>query len=84
MNRNSSDFDTHTEDDATNDNAFVQIKDLVFTASGGTCTCTHAVITTDEGTESNRQIVAYWDLGATQNIPDGDTLTLQDLQLTLG
>lgn len=83
LSRNATDFDTWTEDDGASDEAYIQIKDLVFTASGGTCTCTHAILTDDNGTEANRQIIAFWDLGATQNIPDGDTLTLQNLQLTL-
>lgn len=34
VNRNATDFDTITEDD-TNDRALVQMKDFVFTASGG-------------------------------------------------
>ena len=84
LSRNSTDFDVWTEDDVTNDNAYMQIKDLVFTASGGTCTTTYAVLTDDNVTEGSRQVIAYFDLGATQNITDGNTLTLQDLQLTLG
>lgn len=82
LNRNSTDFDVLTEDDA-GDQAFVQIKDLVYTASGGTCTATFLVITDDNVTEANRQVWACIDLGATQNIPDTDTLTVQDIQLTL-
>lgn len=80
---NGTDFDVITEDDS-GDQAYVQVKDLTFTASGGTCTTTYAVLTDDNVTEGSRLVLAFWDLGATQNISVGNTLTLQDLQLTLG
>lgn len=79
--RNSIDFDTYTEDDGSN-NAYVQIKDITFTASGGTCTTTHSYLLDNNGTEGSRLTIAYFDHGATQNIPDTSTLTLQDIQLT--
>lgn len=80
--RDAVDFDVQTEDDAGN-TAYVQIKDTVLTASGGTMTATHAVLVDDNATAANRQIIGFFDLGATQNIPSGSTLTLTDLQLTL-
>lgn len=81
INRNSTDFDTYTEDD-TGDTGYVQLKDIVFTASGGTCTTTYAALLDGNATENSRLVIAFFDLGATQNIPDTSTLTLQDLQLT--
>lgn len=83
INRNSTDFDVHTESDG-DDTAYVQLKDIVFTASGGTCTATTAGLTDNNGTEASRELEFFWNLGATQNIPSGSTLTLQDLQITAG
>lgn len=83
--RNNTDFDAMTEDDAT-DKAYAQIKDLVWTASGGTLPgsgsgARYAVLLTDEGTVANRQVIAAWDLGSNVIVSSGQTLTLQNLQL---
>ncbi|MEE9302602.1 MAG: hypothetical protein V3U84_02345 [Thiotrichaceae bacterium] len=80
--KNATDFDVITEDDGA-DTAFVQVRDVVFTASGGTITTTFAVLADDNATESLREIYCYWDLGGAQNIPNGDTLTLKDCQQTI-
>lgn len=82
ISKNSTDFDTWTEDDAS-DVAYLQLKDIVVTASGGTCTTTASALLDNNGTENSREILWYWAYGATQNIPDGSTLTLVDLQISI-
>lgn len=83
--RNGTDFDVLTEDDTAN-KGFAQIKDLVWTASGGTLPGSgagvrYAVLLTDEGTVANRQVIAWWDLGSNIIVSSSQTLTLQNLQL---
>lgn len=85
LSRNSTDFDTLSEDDA-NDRAAIQIKDVVWTASGGDIPTSgdgarYAVLTTDEGTIANRQIVAFWDLLTDRTISNGQSLTLANFEL---
>lgn len=82
---NDTDFDTHTEDD-TNDRGLVQIKDVVWTASGGSIPdsgdgARYAVLTDDNATVANREVLAYWDLTSDRTVSDGQTLTLQDCEL---
>ena len=79
------DFDTWTEDDG-NDRGLVQIKDVTWTASGGSIPDTgggarYAVLTDDNATVANRKILAYWDLTSDRSVSDGQDLTLQDLEL---
>lgn len=79
------DFDTWTEDD-TGDKAYVQIKDVVWTASGGPIPLSgsgarYAVLTDDNVTVGSRQVIAYWDLSSDRSIVDGQSLKLIDLQL---
>jgi hypothetical protein len=85
LNRNATDFDTLTEDDA-NDRALIQIKDVVWTASGGTIPsggdgARYAVLTDDNGTVANREVIGFWSLSSDRTVSDGQTLTLQDLEL---
>src|SRR5690606_19283105 len=87
INRDSTDFDTWTEDDV-NDRAIIQLKDLVWTASGGTLPASgngarYAVLTDDDETVADREVYAFWDLGSERTVSDGQTLTLQDLELRL-
>jgi len=87
LNRNSTDFDTWTEDD-TNDEALMQVKDVAWTASGGAIPgsgdgARYAVLLDDDGTVANREVWAYWDLGSARSVSNGQTLTLQDLELNL-
>lgn len=83
--RNSTDFDVLTEDD-TNDRAFVQIKDLVFTASGGSLPVSgggarYAVLTDNNLTVGDREVLAYFDLVSDRTVSDGQSLTLQDCEI---
>lgn len=84
---NSTDFDVINEDD-TNDLAKIQIKDIIWTASGGPIPASgngarYAVLTDDNATPGSRLILAYWDLSSDRSVSDGQTLTLQDCELRL-
>lgn len=84
---NGTDFDVWTEDDA-NDRAYVQIRDVVWTASGGPLPSSgsgarYAILTDDNGTQSSRQIVSYWSLTSDRSISDTQTLTLQNCEIRL-
>jgi hypothetical protein len=85
--RNGTDFDTLNEND-TNDRGELLLKDLVWTASGGSLPASgngarYAVLTTDEGVVANRQVIGFWDLGADRTVSVGQTLTLQNCELRL-
>lgn len=82
---NSTDFDVLTEDD-TNDRALVQIKDMVFTASGGPipasgngarygCLC--------GATGGLAEVWAYHDFTSDRSVSDGQSLTIQDAEFRL-
>lgn len=84
---NGTDFDVLTEDD-TNDWALVQIKDEVWTASGGPIPASgtgayHAILTDDNATQANREVMAFFDLTGPISISSGQTLTLQNCELRL-
>ncbi len=81
------DFDSLVEND-TNDRAELQVKDVVWTASGGPIPTSggdarYAVITDDNGTVGSREVYAFWDLSSDRSVSDTQTLTLQDLELRL-
>lgn len=85
LDRNSTDFDVFTEDDV-NDRALMQIKDVVWTASGGPIPASgsdarYAVLTDDNATLADREVLVYWDLGGDYGVSAGQTLTLQDLEV---
>ena len=81
------DFDTYTEDD-DNDKALVQVKDVVWTASGGTIPdsgdgALYAVLTDDHATVGSREVYAYASLGGATSIGDGATLTIADFEIDI-
>lgn len=85
--RNATDFDVLAEDD-TGDIAYVQVKDVTWTATGGNLPASGngarwAVLTTDEATVANRQIIGFWDLEADRTVSAGQNLTLQNCELRL-
>lgn len=85
--KNSTDWDVWTEDD-TNDRGLIQLKDMVWTASGGTLPASgngarYACITDDNATQGSREIYAYFDLTSDRSVSDTQTLTLQDCELRL-
>jgi hypothetical protein len=84
---NTTDFDVMTEDDAL-DKAILQIKDVVWTASGGNLPGTgngarYAVLTDDNATPGSRDIFAFWDLVSDRVVSDTQTLTLQNCEIDL-
>lgn len=87
LSRNTTDFDTLTENDTT-DLAEVLAKDLVFTASGGNLPASgsgarYAALTTDEAVVANRQLVAIWDLQSNRVVSTGQDITLQNAGVRL-
>lgn len=87
LSKNSTDFDVLTEDD-TNDRGFIQIKDLVWTASGGALPASgggarYAAMTDANATQGSREVLFFWDLGADYSVSSGQTLTLQNLEIRI-
>lgn len=85
LTKNSTDFDVYSEDD-TNDYVEIQLKNIVFTASGGSIPnsgdgARWAVLTDDNATVSAREIWAYYDLTSDRTVSDGQPLTLVDMTL---
>ena len=85
LDRNSTDFDSLVEND-TDDKGELQLKDVAWTATGGPIPASgngarYAVLTTDEGTVGNRQVVEYWDLVSDRTVSSGQALTLQNCQV---
>jgi hypothetical protein len=85
--RNATDFDVLTEDD-TNDRALIQLKNQVWTASGGPIPSSgsgarYSIITDDNATLANREVFFYHDLVSDRSISDGQTLTLIDVEIRL-
>lgn len=86
LTKNTTDFDVYTEDD-TNDRALLQIKDLVWTASGGSLPATggarYLILTDDNGTQGSRLVIFFWDLTADRQVSVGQSLTIQDAEIRL-
>ena len=87
ISRDAAGFDVLTEDD-TADVAFTQIKDIAWTAAGGTLPsagdgASFAVLTDDAVVVANRTVYAFWDLGSARVLANGETMTLADLELRL-
>ena len=84
--RNSTGFDVLTEDD-TADEAYIQIKDIDFTASGGDLPngtgATWVVITDDNATVSSRDVISFAALTNAKQVSDTQTLTIQNYQMEL-
>lgn len=87
ISKNSTDFDVWTEDD-TNDRGLIQLKDMVWTASGGAIPgsgngARYAALTDDNVTVGSREIYAYFDLSSDRSVSDTQTLTLQDVEIRI-
>lgn len=83
----STDFDTLTEDDS-GDKGAVLIKDIVWTASGGSIPgsgsgARYAVLVDNNATVGSREVYAWFDLTSDRTVSTGQTLTLQDLELDI-
>ena len=84
---NSTDFDVLTEDD-TNDLGILQIKDLVWTATGGALPVSgsgarFAVLLDDNLTISLKEVYYYWDLVSDRALTTGESITLKDLEIRM-
>jgi hypothetical protein len=87
INRDTTDWDTQTEDDSTTI-AYLQLKDVVWTAAGGTLPSAGsgarwAVLTNDDATLGDREVYFYWDLSSEREVSTGQTLTLQNCETRL-
>jgi hypothetical protein len=87
LTRNATDFDTLTEDDAS-DLAKILLKDISWSASGGPIPASgngarYAVFTDDNATVGSREVWHYWDLSSNRSVIDGNALTLQDLEMRI-
>jgi len=81
------DFDNLTEDD-TNNRGSIQIKDIVWNASGGTIPSSgdgarYAVLTDDNGTVANREVYGFFDLQSNRAVSDGSSITLRNCEIRL-
>lgn len=87
LDRNSTDFDTLTEND-TDDRGELQILDIVWTASGGSIPgsgggARYAVLTDDNATVGSREVYLYWDLSSDRSVSTGQALTLQNCEIRI-
>jgi hypothetical protein len=87
LTRNSTDFDSLVEND-TDDRAELQLKDVIWTATGGSLPSSgngarYAVLTDDNGTIGSRLVLAAWDLVSDRSLTVGQSLTLQNCELRL-
>lgn len=85
--RSSVGWDVWTQVDAS-DYALIQIKDLVWTASGGNIPASgngarYACLTDQNATVGSRAIWGWWDLTSDRTISDTQTLTLQNCELRI-
>jgi len=85
INRDTTDWDTFTESD-TGDRAFAQLKDVVWTASGGAIPSAgsgarYAVLGNYTSTLASTDVWYYWDLSSERSVSDGQTITLQNCEV---
>jgi hypothetical protein len=85
--RNATDWDVLTEDD-TNDVAFAQLKDMVWTGSGGNLPASgngarRMILTDDNGTQASREVFHFLDLAADRTVSSGQALTIQNAEIRL-
>lgn len=79
------DFDAHTESDA-DDWAFTQIKDVVWTATGGPIPASgagarYAVLIDDNVVVADRQVLAFFYLVSDRTVSDTQPLTIQNCEM---
>lgn len=84
--KNTTDFKSNISDAGLN-KANLLLKDVSWTATGGPIPASgtgarFAVLTTDEVTIANRQVVAWWDLVSDRIVTVGQIFKLVDLGLT--
>jgi len=83
---NTTDWDAQAENDTAH-YAMVQLKDITWTASGGSMpngnSARWAVLIDDDTTIGNREVYIWWDLVSDRQVSDGQQLTLQDCEVRL-
>ncbi len=84
---NSTDFNALVEDD-TNHWAYIALKNISWTASGGDIPASgdpasYLVLTTDEATVGNRQVIGYWSLLGDRTVLNGNPLLVTGLQMRI-
>lgn len=87
INRNLTDWDVQTEDDA-NTYSYMQLKDVAWTAAGGDIPSAgsgarYAILTNNTSTLASREVYMYWDLSSERTVSNGQTLTLQNCEARL-
>lgn len=85
LSRNTTDFDVLTEDDS-GDKAIIQLKDIVWSASGGSIPSSGdgarwAVLTDDNVTVGSRDVLGFWNLVSDRSVSTGQDLTLQNCEI---
>lgn len=87
LTRDSTDFPTATETDAS-DFAIISIKDVVWSASGGSIPdsgdgARYAVLIDDNATVADRQVWHWWDLTSARTVSNGQDFTLSGATISL-
>ena len=87
------DFDAVISDAAadTNDYGYIQLQDISWTARGGAIPASsdgasYAILMDNAGSAADNtanKLIAWWDLGSARSVSDGQTLTLQNLEICL-
>jgi hypothetical protein len=85
---NSTNFPTLTEDD-TNDLASITLKDVTWTASGGSIPSSgsgarYLILMDANGTPANREVIAWFDLQTDRSASIGTDLTVASPKATFG
>lgn len=88
LDRNATDWDVGPTENDTSDYAYIQIKDIVFTASGGNLPASgngarYAVLLDDNGVVASRDVLGWFDLVSDRTVSNGQTITLQNCELRL-
>ncbi len=84
---NATDFDALVEDDV-NDRAYVQVRDLVWTAATGNLPLSgsgarYLVLLDNNVTPGSREVLNYWDLVSDRVVSVGQALTIQNAEFRL-
>jgi len=93
LTRNTTDFDVKISDaDAnTNNYGYIQVRNVQWAAAGGAIPASgdpasYAILMDNAGgsaNHANNKVIAWWDLGGQRTVSNGQTLSLQDLELRL-
>lgn len=84
---NATDFDVITTGSLPNNRSLIQIKDIVWTATGGQLPSNgvgarYALLLDDNPTPASREVWAWWDLEENRLVSTGQPFTLDNLELS--